>query len=108
MEGSWKALGGHLQGALFLQGNYLASVTRHLTPSTFLLASGIFAFKCSRAEEIFNLLQDLMQCNSINVMEEPVIVTRNSHPAELELARGPPPSSGKEMPIPRQSPQGTR
>ncbi|XP_054990249.1 fibroblast growth factor receptor substrate 3 [Sorex araneus] len=54
---------------------------------------GIFAFKCSRAEEIFNLLQDLMQCNSINVMEEPVIVTRNSHPAELDLARGAPPSS---------------
>ncbi|KAF2976158.1 hypothetical protein EK904_005944 [Melospiza melodia maxima] len=35
---------------------------------------GIFAFKCSRAEEIFNLLQDLMQCNSINVVEEPVVV----------------------------------
>ncbi|KAG9339288.1 hypothetical protein JZ751_023988 [Albula glossodonta] len=32
---------------------------------------GIFAFKCSRAEEIFNLLQELMQCNSINVVEEP-------------------------------------
>lgn len=54
---------------------------------------GIFAFKCSRAEEIFNLLQDLMQCNSINVTEEPVVVTRSSHPAELGLARGPPPSS---------------
>ncbi|XP_064141915.1 fibroblast growth factor receptor substrate 3 isoform X1 [Loxodonta africana] len=54
---------------------------------------GIFAFKCSRAEEIFNLLQDLMQCNSINVMEEPVIVTRNSHPAELELPRAPQPPS---------------
>ncbi|XP_055469403.1 fibroblast growth factor receptor substrate 3 [Psammomys obesus] len=51
---------------------------------------GIFAFKCSRAEEIFNLLQDLMQCNSINVMEEPVIITRNSHPPELDLPRGPP------------------
>uniref|UniRef100_A0A8B9TKE7 Fibroblast growth factor receptor substrate 3 n=1 Tax=Anas platyrhynchos TaxID=8839 RepID=A0A8B9TKE7_ANAPL len=38
---------------------------------------GIFAFKCSRAEEIFNLLQDLMQCNSINVVEEPVVITRN-------------------------------
>nr|XP_045013696.1 fibroblast growth factor receptor substrate 3 [Jaculus jaculus]XP_045013697.1 fibroblast growth factor receptor substrate 3 [Jaculus jaculus] len=50
---------------------------------------GIFAFKCSRAEEIFNLLQDLMQRNSINVTEEPVIVTRNSHPPELDLARGP-------------------
>ncbi|XP_034503980.1 fibroblast growth factor receptor substrate 3 [Ailuropoda melanoleuca] len=52
---------------------------------------GIFAFKCSRAEEIFNLLQDLMQCNSINVMEEPVIITRNSHPAELGLPRAPQP-----------------
>ncbi|XP_004710908.1 fibroblast growth factor receptor substrate 3 [Echinops telfairi] len=53
---------------------------------------GIFAFKCSRAEEIFNLLQDLMQCNSINVMEEPVVTTRNSHPAELDASRGPQPS----------------
>ncbi|EPY76650.1 fibroblast growth factor receptor substrate 3 [Camelus ferus] len=53
--------------------------------------TGIFAFKCSRAEEIFNLLQDLMQCNSINVMEEPVIITRNSHPAELDLPRAPQP-----------------
>ncbi|XP_016068170.1 PREDICTED: fibroblast growth factor receptor substrate 3 isoform X2 [Miniopterus natalensis] len=52
---------------------------------------GIFAFKCSRAEEIFNLLQDLMQCNSINVMEEPVIITRNSHPTELDLPRAPQP-----------------
>ncbi|MGH0172153.1 UNVERIFIED_CONTAM: hypothetical protein FKN15_000624 [Acipenser sinensis] len=50
---------------------------------------GIFAFKCSRAEEIFNLLQELMQCNSINVVEEPVIITRNSHPAELDLPRTP-------------------
>ncbi|XP_030821577.1 fibroblast growth factor receptor substrate 3 [Camarhynchus parvulus] len=50
---------------------------------------GIFAFKCSRAEEIFNLLQDLMQCNSINVVEEPVVVTRNSHPSEGELPHSP-------------------
>ncbi|XP_038018670.1 fibroblast growth factor receptor substrate 3 isoform X3 [Motacilla alba alba] len=50
---------------------------------------GIFAFKCSRAEEIFNLLQDLMQCNSINVVEEPVVVTRNSHPSDRELAPSP-------------------
>ncbi|XP_059723651.1 fibroblast growth factor receptor substrate 3 isoform X2 [Haemorhous mexicanus] len=50
---------------------------------------GIFAFKCSRAEEIFNLLQDLMQCNSINVVEEPVVITRNSHPQERELAHSP-------------------
>ncbi|XP_028652456.1 fibroblast growth factor receptor substrate 2 [Erpetoichthys calabaricus] len=50
---------------------------------------GIFAFKCSRAEEIFNLLQELMQCNSINVVEEPVVITRNSHSQDLELPRTP-------------------
>nr|XP_021398306.1 fibroblast growth factor receptor substrate 3 [Lonchura striata domestica] len=50
---------------------------------------GIFAFKCSRAEEIFNLLQELMQCNSINVVEEPVVITRSSHPSERELPRSP-------------------
>ncbi|NWU93268.1 FRS3 factor, partial [Upupa epops] len=50
---------------------------------------GIFAFKCSRAEEVFNLLQDLMQCNSINVVEEPVVITRNSHPTERDLSRTP-------------------
>lgn len=33
---------------------------------------GIFAFKCSRAEEIFNMLQDIMHNNSISVVEEPV------------------------------------
>ena len=56
---------------------------------------GIFAFKCSRAEDIFNLLQDLMQCNSINVTEEPVIITRSSHPPELDLPRGPPQPAGE-------------
>nr|XP_019593965.1 PREDICTED: fibroblast growth factor receptor substrate 3 isoform X3 [Rhinolophus sinicus] len=35
--------------------------------------------------------KDLMQCNSINVMEEPVIITRNSHPVELDLSRAPQP-----------------
>ncbi|XP_029428065.1 fibroblast growth factor receptor substrate 3 [Rhinatrema bivittatum] len=50
---------------------------------------GIFAFKCWRAEEIFNLLQELMRCNSINVVEEPVILTRSSHPTELTLPRTP-------------------
>ncbi|KAM5262641.1 fibroblast growth factor receptor substrate 3 [Ctenodactylus gundi] len=54
---------------------------------------GIFAFKCPRAEEIFSLLQDLMQCNSINVMEEPVMVTRSGHPAELDFPRTPQPPS---------------
>ncbi|XP_063073251.1 fibroblast growth factor receptor substrate 2a [Engraulis encrasicolus] len=33
---------------------------------------GIFAFKCARAEEIFNMLQDIMHSNSISVVEEPV------------------------------------
>ncbi|KAL7891457.1 hypothetical protein AOLI_G00009330 [Acnodon oligacanthus] len=50
---------------------------------------GIFAFKCSRAEEIFNLLQELMQCNSINVVEEPMIMTRPGHAPELDLPRTP-------------------
>ncbi|NXL84079.1 FRS3 factor, partial [Alectura lathami] len=61
---------------------------------------GIFAFKCSRAEEIFNLLQDLMQCNSINVVEEPVVITRNSHPAGREHPRAPqaPSSLGYTVP----------
>ncbi|PKU28094.1 fibroblast growth factor receptor substrate 3 [Limosa lapponica baueri] len=62
---------------------------------------GIFAFKCSRAEEIFNLLQDLMQCNSINVVEEPVVITRNSHPTERELSRTPqaPNRNGNKKPF---------
>ncbi len=38
-----------------------------------LLLSGIFAFKCVRAEEIFNKLQDIMHNNSISVVEEPVL-----------------------------------
>ncbi|KPP66347.1 hypothetical protein Z043_115158 [Scleropages formosus] len=33
---------------------------------------GIFAFKCARAEELFNMLQDVMHSNSISVVEEPV------------------------------------
>lgn len=76
----------------------LARGQRSLTSSY--APPGIFAFKCSRAEEIFNLLQDLMQCNSINVMEEPVIITRNSHPAELGLPRAPQPPNGEETPSP--------
>lgn len=51
--------------------------------------AGIFAFKCSRAEEIFNLLQELMQCNSINVVEEPMIMTRPGHTPEMEMPRTP-------------------
>uniref|UniRef100_A0A671T8F2 Fibroblast growth factor receptor substrate 2-like n=1 Tax=Sinocyclocheilus anshuiensis TaxID=1608454 RepID=A0A671T8F2_9TELE len=34
---------------------------------------GIFAFKCARAEDIFNMLQDIMHNNSISVVEEPVL-----------------------------------
>uniref|UniRef100_A0A8C9SQ02 Fibroblast growth factor receptor substrate 3 n=1 Tax=Scleropages formosus TaxID=113540 RepID=A0A8C9SQ02_SCLFO len=50
---------------------------------------GIFAFKCPRAEEIFTLLQELMQCNSINVVEEPVMMGRPGHPPELDIPRTP-------------------
>lgn len=49
---------------------------------------GIFAFKCARAEELFNMLQEIMQNNSINVVEEPV-VERNNHQTELEVPRTP-------------------
>lgn len=49
---------------------------------------GIFAFKCARAEEIFNLLQDIMQCNSISVVEEPV-VERNEQQNEIDIPRTP-------------------
>lgn len=51
--------------------------------------SGIFAFKCSRAEEIFNLLQELMQCNSINVVEESMMMSRSGHTPEMEMSRTP-------------------
>ncbi|XP_069485448.1 fibroblast growth factor receptor substrate 2 isoform X2 [Ambystoma mexicanum] len=48
---------------------------------------GIFAFKCARAEELFNMLQEIMQNNSISVVEEPV-VDRNQQ-TELEVPRTP-------------------
>lgn len=51
--------------------------------------SGIFAFKCSRAEEIFNLLQELMQCNSINVVEESMMMSRSGHTPEMDMSRTP-------------------
>lgn len=38
-----------------------------------LLSAGIFAFKCSRAEEIFNMLQEVMHSHSISVVEEAVL-----------------------------------
>ena len=50
---------------------------------------GIFAFKCSRVEEIFNLLQELMQCNSINVVEESMMMSRSGHTPEMEMSRTP-------------------
>ncbi|KAL0978166.1 hypothetical protein UPYG_G00166930 [Umbra pygmaea] len=50
---------------------------------------GIFAFKCSRAEEIFNVLQELMQCNSINVVEETMIMTSGGHTRETDMPRTP-------------------
>ncbi|KAJ8269304.1 hypothetical protein COCON_G00119110 [Conger conger] len=49
---------------------------------------GIFAFKCARAEEIFNLLQDIMHNNSISVVEEPV----------MEPAQGPVEGEGPRTP----------
>lgn len=39
----------------------------------FVWPSGIFAFKCSRAEEIFNMLQEVMHSHSISVVEEAVL-----------------------------------
>lgn len=41
-------------------------------PDTCVFA-GIFAFKCSRAEEIFNMLQEVMHNHSISVVEEAVL-----------------------------------
>ncbi|KAK7883820.1 hypothetical protein WMY93_026943 [Mugilogobius chulae] len=50
---------------------------------------GIFAFKCARAEEIFNLLQEVMHSHSISVVEEAVLepsqqgAPHNNTPAAL-------------------------
>ncbi|CAB1313484.1 unnamed protein product [Coregonus sp. 'balchen'] len=38
---------------------------------------GIFAFKCARAEEIFNMLQEVMHSHSISVVEEAVLETNH-------------------------------
>ncbi|KAL0967200.1 hypothetical protein UPYG_G00249080 [Umbra pygmaea] len=46
---------------------------------------GIFAFKCGRAEEIFNLLQDIMHNNSISVVEEPVVDASLTGRLEVEI-----------------------
>ncbi|KAM9311246.1 fibroblast growth factor receptor substrate 2 isoform 2-T2 [Gastrophryne carolinensis] len=48
---------------------------------------GIFAFKCARAEELFNMLQEIMQNNSISVVEEPVV--ERSPQTELDVPRTP-------------------
>ncbi|XP_075713052.1 fibroblast growth factor receptor substrate 2 isoform X2 [Rhinoderma darwinii] len=63
--------------------------------------TGIFAFKCARAEELFNMLQEIMQNNSISVVEEPV-VERNPQ-TELDVPRTPrtpttPGFSGSNLP----------
>ncbi|XP_041722796.1 fibroblast growth factor receptor substrate 2a [Coregonus clupeaformis] len=46
---------------------------------------GIFAFKCVRAEEIFNMLQDIMHNNSISVVEEQVVEVNPIGSIEAEL-----------------------
>lgn len=52
----------------------MALVFNFLLPnSDCVCLAGIFAFKCARAEEIFNMLQDIMHNNSISVVEEPVM-----------------------------------
>ncbi|XP_077385648.1 fibroblast growth factor receptor substrate 2 [Festucalex cinctus] len=61
---------------------------------------GIFAFKCSRAEEIFNLLQELMQCNSINVVEESMMMSRSGHTPEMEMSRAPQTPNTPAFPVP--------
>ncbi|KAL2093937.1 hypothetical protein ACEWY4_011249 [Coilia grayii] len=60
---------------------------------------GIFAFKCARAEEIFNMLQEIMQSNSISVVEEPVFEP-NHMQAEPEQAQPPrtPTTPGNSLP----------
>uniref|UniRef100_A0A8C5FJE6 Fibroblast growth factor receptor substrate 3 n=2 Tax=Gadus morhua TaxID=8049 RepID=A0A8C5FJE6_GADMO len=60
---------------------------------------GIFAFKCSRAEEIFNLLQELMQCNSINVVEESMMMTRSGHTPDMDMPRTPQTPNTPAFPI---------
>ncbi|KAM9800180.1 fibroblast growth factor receptor substrate 2 [Syngnathus typhle] len=61
---------------------------------------GIFAFKCSRAEEIFNLLQELMQCNSINVVEESMMMSGSGHTPEMEMSRAPQTPNTPGFPVP--------
>lgn len=60
---------------------------------------GIFAFKCSRAEEIFNMLQDIMHNNSISVVEEPVFEpTLTQAEPDLPLTPHTPTTPGSMLP----------
>lgn len=101
-------MGGSLIYQTFIQKAFLITITQHDyfiilffsigTPVSFkdvvttvpfwFIFVGIFAFKCARAEELFNMLQEIMQNNSINVVEEPV-VERSNHQTELEVPRTP-------------------
>ncbi|XP_037623933.1 fibroblast growth factor receptor substrate 2-like isoform X1 [Sebastes umbrosus] len=49
---------------------------------------GIFAFKCSRAEEIFNMLQEVMHSHSISVVEEAVLEPIQQTPLTPAAALG--------------------
>lgn len=49
---------------------------------------GIFAFKCSRAEEIFNMLQEVMHSHSISVVEEPVLEPHHQAAHTPAVAQG--------------------
>ncbi|XP_047189188.1 fibroblast growth factor receptor substrate 2-like isoform X1 [Scophthalmus maximus] len=49
---------------------------------------GIFAFKCSRAEEIFNMLQEVMHSHSISVVEEPVLEPHHQTAHTPAVAQG--------------------
>ncbi|XP_041965493.1 fibroblast growth factor receptor substrate 2b isoform X1 [Alosa sapidissima] len=61
---------------------------------------GIFAFKCARAEEIFNMLQEIMHSNSISVVEEPVFEPNHTQP-ELDQTQAPrtPTTPGNSLPM---------
>uniref|UniRef100_A0A3Q3W6K3 IRS-type PTB domain-containing protein n=1 Tax=Mola mola TaxID=94237 RepID=A0A3Q3W6K3_MOLML len=48
---------------------------------------GIFAFKCSRAEEIFNMLQEVMHSHSISVVEEAVVAPNDQLSNEIPRFR---------------------
>ncbi|KAF5889399.1 fibroblast growth factor receptor substrate 2-like, partial [Clarias magur] len=61
---------------------------------------GIFAFKCARAEEIFNMLQDIMHNNSISVVEEPVFEPALTHTqVEPDVPQTPRTPTGGALPV---------